>query len=192
MTKLILIKYTKSDSKNDFGDFMLHFPNKFCHFTLPVVVIAGTFCFFSCATTRIISNSNGYDYTANRDDSLKKRPSWVSSENGMYEELLPDGLYHYVIGSYRGTSMDPPDDVEYARKKADSDARRQISTFLQSEVKTNSAEIVRERNMYTDVSKNGQTNSMSKGEAFDSTYVETYINSSASFSVFRDAGQYHE
>lgn len=171
---------------------MLHFPNKFCHFTLPVVVIAGTFCFFSCATTRIISNSNGYDYTANRDDSLKKRPSWVSSENGMYEELLPDGLYHYVIGSYRGTSMDPPDDVEYARKKADSDARRQISTFLQSEVKTNSAEIVRERNMYTDVSKNGQTNSMSKGEAFDSTYVETYINSSASFSGLRDAGQYHE
>lgn len=169
---------------------MLHSSYKFCRFVLPVIVITETFCFFSCVTTRLISNENGYDYSTNRDESLKKRPEWISK--GMYEEILPDGKYYFVTGIYRGSGNDPDSDVEYARKKADSDARKQVSNFLKSEVKTSSSEVVTERNIYTDVSKNGHTNSMSKGEAFDSTYVETYINSSASFSGLRDAGQYYE
>ena len=102
---------------------MLHFPNKFCRFALSVIVVAGTFGFFSCVTTRLISNENGYDYSTNRDESLKKRPEWISK--GMYEEILPDGKYYFVTGIYRGSGKDPDGDVEYARKKADSDARRQ-------------------------------------------------------------------
>ena len=161
---------------------MLHFPNKFCHFTLPVVVIAGTFCFFSCATTRIISNSNGYDYNTNPEISLiKEKPDWLNK--GMYQETLLDGNYYYVVGSYIGNTKKPnADKADVAESEAAKDAKVKLAEFLSSDVTTRSSSMMSGENWVKEMAFNGKNSTLSQGEYYDSLYTDTYVESTASFS----------
>lgn len=161
---------------------MLHFPNKFCHFTLPVVVIAGTFCFFSCATTRIISNSNGYDYNTNPEISLiKEKPDWLNK--GMYQETLLDGNYYYVVGSYIGNTKKPnADKADVAESEAAKDAKVKLAEFLSSDVTTRSSSMMSGENRVKEMAFNGKNSTLSQGEYYDSLYTDTYVESTASFS----------
>lgn len=161
---------------------MLHFPNKFCHFTLPVVVIAGTFCFFSCATTRLISNSNGFDYNTNPEISLiKEKPDWLNK--GMYQETLLDGNYYYVVGSYIGNTKKPnADKADVAESEAAKDAKVKLAEFLSSDVTTRSSSMMSGENRVKEMAFNGKNSTLSQGEYYDSLYTDTYVESTASFS----------
>lgn len=161
---------------------MLHFPNKFCHFTLPVVVISGTFCFFSCATTRLISNSNGFDYNTNPEISLiKEKPDWLNK--GMYQETLLDGNYYYVVGSYIGNTKKPnADKADVAESEAAKDAKVKLAEFLSSDVTTRSSSMMSGENRVKEMAFNGKNSTLSQGEYYDSLYTDTYVESTASFS----------
>ena len=161
---------------------MLHFPNKFCRFALSVIVVAGTFCFFSCATTRIISNSNGYDYNTNPEISLiKEKPDWLNK--GMYQETLLDGNYYYVVGSYIGNTKKPnADKADVAESEAAKDAKVKLAEFLSSDVTTRSSSMMSGENRVKEMAFNGKNSTLSQGEYYDSLYTDTYVESTASFS----------
>lgn len=161
---------------------MLHFPNKFCRFALPVIVVAGTFGFFSCATTRLISNSNGYDYNTNPEISLiKENPDWLNK--GMYQETLLDGNYYYVVGSYIGNTKKPnADKADVAESEAAKDAKVKLAEFLSSDVTTRSSSMMSGENRVKEMAFNGKNSTLSQGEYYDSLYTDTYVESTASFS----------
>lgn len=146
------------------------------------LIPAAAFLLASCATTRLVSNSNGYDYNTNRDESLiKKQPDWLNK--GMYQEILPDGNYYYVVGSYLGSTKEPnADKADIAESKAVIDAKTKVAGYLFSEVTTSSSDVVSETNQIKEITVNGKTSSVSTGEAYDSLYVDSYIKSAASFS----------
>lgn len=161
---------------------MLHFPNKFCRFALSVIVVAGTFGFFSCATTRLISNSNGFDYNTNPEISLiKEKPDWLNK--GMYQETLLDGNYYYVVGSYIGNTKKPnADKADVAESEAAKDAKVKLAEFLSSDVTTRSSSMMSGANWVKEMAFNGKNSTLSQGEYYDSLYTDTYVESTASFS----------
>ncbi len=161
---------------------MLHFPNKFCRFALSVIVVAGTFGFFSCATTRLISNSNGFDYNTNPEISLiKEKPDWLNK--GMYQETLLDGNYYYVVGSYIGNTKKPnADKADVAESEAAKDAKVKLAEFLSSDVTTRSSSMMSGENWVKEMAFNGKNSTLSQGEYYDSLYTDTYVESTASFS----------
>lgn len=161
---------------------MLHFPNKFCRFVLPVIVVTGTFGFFSCATTRLISNSNGFDYNTNPEISLiKENPDWLNK--GMYQETLLDGNYYYVVGSYIGNTKKPnADKADVAESEAAKDAKVKLAEFLSSDVTTRSSSMMSGENRVKEMAFNGKNSTLSQGEYYDSLYTDTYVESTASFS----------
>lgn len=145
-------------------------------------ILSAVFLLASCATTRLVSNSNGYDYNTNRDESLiKEQPDWLNK--GMYQETLPDGNYYYVVGSYLGSTKEPnADKADIAESKAVIDAKAKVAGYLFSEVTTNLSSILSGENQIKEITVNGKTSSLSTGEAYDSLYVDSYIKSAASFS----------
>lgn len=161
---------------------MLHSSYKFCRFVLPVIVITETFCFFSCASVRLISNSNGYDYNTNPEISLiKENPDWLNK--GMYQETLLDGNYYYVVGSYIGDTKKPnADKADVAESEAAIDAKKKLAEFLSSDVTTNSSSMMSGENRVKEMSFNGKNSTLSQGEYYDSLYTSTYVESTASFS----------
>lgn len=161
---------------------MLHFPNKFCRFALSVIVVAGTFGFFSCVTTRLISNSNGFDYNTNPEISLiKEKPDWLNK--GMYQETLLDGNYYYVVGSYIGNTKKPnADKADVAESEAAKDAKVKLAEFLSSDVTTRSSSMMSGENRVKEMAFNGKNSTLSQGEYYDSLYTDTYVESTASFS----------
>lgn len=161
---------------------MLHSSYKFCRFVLPVIVITETFCFFSCASVRLISNSNGYDYNTNPEISLiKENPDWLNK--GMYQETLLDGNYYYVVGSYIGNTKKPnADKADVAESEAAIDAKKKLAEFLSSDVTTNSSSMMSGENRVKEMSFNGKNSTLSQGEYYDSLYTDTYVESTASFS----------
>lgn len=161
---------------------MLHSSYKFCRFVLPVIVVTGTFGFFSCATTRLISNSNGFDYNTNPEISLiKENPDWLNK--GMYQETLLDGNYYYVVGSYIGNTKKPnADKADVAESEAAKDAKVKLAEFLSSDVTTRSSSMMSGENRVKEMAFNGKNSTLSQGEYYDSLYTDTYVESTASFS----------
>lgn len=161
---------------------MLHSSYKFRRFVLPVIVVAGTFGFFSCASVRLISNSNGYDYNTNPEISLiKEAPDWLNK--GMYQETMSDGNYYYVVGSYMGDIKKPnADKADVAESEAAIDAKKKLAEFLSSDVTTNSSSMMSGENRVKEMSFNGKNSTLSQGEYYDSLYTSTYVESTASFS----------
>lgn len=161
---------------------MLHSSYKFCRFVLPVIVVTGTFGFFSCATTRLISNSNGFDYNTNPEISLiKENPDWLNK--GMYQETLLDGNYYYVVGSYIGNTKKPNADMaDVAESEAAKDAKVKLAEFLSSDVTTRSSSMMSGENRVKEMAFNGKNSTLSQGEYYDSLYTDTYVESTASFS----------
>lgn len=161
---------------------MLHSSYKFCRFVLPVIVITETFCFFSCVTTRLISNSNGFDYNTNPEISLiKEKPDWLNK--GMYQETLLDGNYYYVVGSYIGNTKKPnADKADVAESEAAKDAKVKLAEFLSSDVTTRSSSMMSGENWVKEMAFNGKNSTLSQGEYYDSLYTDTYVESTASFS----------
>ena len=161
---------------------MLHSSYKFCRFVLPVIVITETFCFFSCVTTRLISNSNGFDYNTNPEISLiKEKPDWLNK--GMYQETLLDGNYYYVVGSYIGNTKKPnADKADVAESEAAKDAKVKLAEFLSSDVTIRSSSMMSGENWVKEMAFNGKNSTLSQGEYYDSLYTDTYVESTASFS----------
>lgn len=153
---------------------------KDCFFIAHCIVILVLFS--SCSSIRLISNSNGYDYNTNRNELLiKEQPDWLNK--GMYQETLPDGNYFYVVGSYLGNIKEVnADKADIAESKAVIDAKTQVAGYLFSEVAANSADIITEENQAKEITVNGKTKSVSRGESYDSMYIDSYIKSAASFS----------
>ena len=88
-------------------------------FLTPCVLLA------SCATTRLISNSEGYDYKTNSNAQLKKHPDWIKTQK---EEKLAEGTVFHFVGQYLATENDPDGGrIEVVRTKAVADARSQVS-----------------------------------------------------------------
>ena len=84
--------------------------------------------FVSCATARLVFNSEGYDYKTNSNAQLKKQPDWIKISK---EEKLAEGSVFHFIGQYLATENDPNGGrIEAVRTKAVADARSQVSEYL--------------------------------------------------------------
>lgn len=155
-----------------------------------LLLLAPGLLFASCTTTRLISNSEGYDYKTNSNAQLKRQPDWIKTQK---EEKLAEGVVFHFVGQYLATENDPDGGrIEAVRTKAVADARSQVSEYLISEIKTTVHDYVKETNVLEETEVNGTAQSARHTEAQDELYIESYFKSSSSFSGLIRLGEFYE
>lgn len=146
--------------------------------------------FASCTTTRLVFNSEGYDYKTSSNAQLKKQPDWIKTPK---EEKLTEGVVFHFIGQYLATENDSDGGrIEAVRTKAVADARSQVSEYLISEIKTTVHDRVKETNIIEETEANGTAQSARHTEAQDELYIESYFKSSSSFSGLIRRDEFYE
>lgn len=154
--------------------------------------LISAFCLLlaSCATARLVSNSEGYDYKANPNVQLKKQPDWIKTPT---EEKRADGIVFHFIGQHLATENDfDSGRIEAVRTKAAADARRQVSEYLSSEIKTTVHDRVRESDMLAETESAGAVQSVRLTDVQDEMYIESYFKSSSSFSGLIRRDEFYE
>lgn len=155
-----------------------------------LLLLPSCLLFASCATTRLVSNSEGYDYKTNSNAQLKRQSEWIKIPK---EEKLAEGVVFHFVGQYLATENDSDGGrIEAVRTKAAADARSQVSEYLISEIKTTVHDRVKETNVLEKTEVNGTAQSARHTEAQDELYIESYFKSSSSFSGLIRRDEFYE